>query len=76
MQRCMRLQRCQDTGQTSMGQWNNHQVACHLICMHRPMGSSVNGTFLLQLSDLCMMALIAACLENDLAFEAFDIAVL
>ena len=26
--------------------------------LHRPMHSSVNGTFLLQLSDLCMMALI------------------
>ena len=32
---------------TSMGQWNNRQVAFHLICMHRPMGSIVNGTFLL-----------------------------
>ena len=42
---CMRLQRCRHiTGQTSMGQWKNRQVACHLIYMHRPMGSSVNGT--------------------------------
>ena len=32
--------------------------------LHRPMGSSVDGTFI----DLCMMALIAACLEKDLGF--------
>ena len=35
--------------------------------VHRPMGSSVDG-HLLQLSDLRMMALIAACLEKLLGF--------
>ena len=32
--------------------------------LHRPMGSSVDGTFIAA-SDLCMMALIAACLEKQ-----------
>ena len=31
--------------------------------LHRPMGSSVDGTFI-AINDLCMMALIAACLEK------------
>ena len=35
--------------------------------LYRPMGSSVDGT-LIAARDLCMMALIAACLENDLGF--------
>ena len=36
--------------------------------LHRPVGSRVDGT-LTAASDLCMMALIAACLEkNDLGF--------
>ena len=36
MQRCMSCEgvnTSKDTGQTSMGQWNNRQVACHLICI-------------------------------------------
>ena len=32
--------------------------------LHRPMGPSVDGTFIAA-SDLCMMALIAACLEKQ-----------
>ena len=35
--------------------------------LHRPMGSSVDGTFIAA-SDLCMMALIAACLEKRPCF--------
>ena len=31
--------------------------------LHRPMGPSVDGTFIAA-SDLCMMVLIAACLEK------------
>ena len=49
----------QDTGQTSMGQMNNHLSSD----LHRPVGSRVDGT-LAATSDLCMMALIAACLEK------------
>ena len=61
MQRCMRLRRCENKKR----HWPYfhgamEQLSGHLPSdMHRPMGSSVDG-HLLQLSDLCMMALIAA----------------